>query len=59
MHRYQGREYEGHNALEVMTMAFQGLLGEDKFADELLAKLLIFDREMLKVALGLLFHFRP
>ncbi|UZR27435.1 phage head morphogenesis protein [Methylococcus mesophilus] len=59
VHRYQGREYEGHNALEVMTMAFQGLLGTDKFADELLAKMLIFDREMLKVALGLLFHFRP
>jgi|GEM_PF-1158770 len=57
--RYQGREYGHNGALEVLTMAFQGLLGEDKFANELLAKMLKSDQEMLRVALGLLFHFRP
>jgi hypothetical protein len=57
--RYQGREYTPGGALEVLTMSFQALLGQDRFADQLLAKMLKFDQEILKVALGALFHFKP
>ena len=40
-------------------MAFQALIGADAHADRLLAASLLRDREMVELALGVLFHFRP
>lgn len=61
-HPYQGKEYSGtyylgkHGALEVMTMAFEDVLGgrPDRLVD-----LIEKDREMLNLVVGLLFHYVP
>lgn len=52
---YQGKEYDGE-ALEVLTMAFQWVLG-DKAAE--FNAFRQHDPEMLHLALGLLFYFEP
>jgi len=59
---YQGKEYSGHyylgrhGALEVMTMAFEDVLGGQAWRlEELVGK----DREMLNLVIGLLFHYVP
>ncbi len=57
--RYQGREYAGHDALEVLTMAFQAVLGDDARANRMLAEMLQSDQEMLRLTLGVLFHYKP
>lgn len=60
-HPYQGREYTGNVASEVMTMAMQAILAADKdrqgysYFQAMYAK----DREMFDLTLGLLFHWRP
>jgi hypothetical protein len=61
-HAYQGKEYSGayylgkHGALEVLTMAFEDVLGGQSYRlEELIEK----DREMLNLVLGLLFHYVP
>jgi hypothetical protein len=62
IHVYQGRIYSGsnylgkHGALEVMTMAFESVLGGK--ADALL-KLVEKDREMFDLVIGLLFKYVP
>lgn len=60
---YQGKEYEPtatHGpALEVITMAYQALLGEDGQASLWLRDMLRKDRDMVSLAVGALFHFRP
>lgn len=56
--RYQGREYNGQ-PLEVITMSFQALIGEDAYADSLLAKMLTMDQDMLSLTLGTIFHYKP
>ncbi len=55
---YQGREYSG-KPLEVITMAFQAMLGGDKQADGYLHGTLYYDQDMLKLILGTLFHYSP
>lgn len=55
---YQGREYSG-KPLEVITMAFQAMLGGDKRADGYLHGTLYYDQDMLKLILGTLFHYSP
>ena len=60
-HPYQGREYTGNVASEVMSMAMQAMLAADKdrqgysYFQAMYAK----DREMFDLTLGLLFHWRP
>lgn len=62
---YFGREYEdgGANpnggALEVITRAYQAILGDDMKANEWFVQMLSKDRAMLKLALGALFHYTP
>lgn len=56
--RYQGREY-GAKPLEVITMAFQAVIGEDYDANDYLARTLQKDKEMLYLTLGTLFHYKP
>ena len=63
-HPYQGREYnhlpEGHRAAEVMTMVYEPLLGEMSHKNATtLKKLIQQDPDMLSLALGLLFHYKP
>lgn len=61
--RYQGREYNhsnaNGNALEVMTMAFQTVLGSDEKALKWLVEMLKKDRDMLDLTVGALLHFKP
>jgi hypothetical protein len=63
-HPYQGRIYSGsrmtylgkYGALEVMTMAFEDVLGGDpRRLDDLMKR----DREMLNLVIGLLYHYVP
>lgn len=57
---YQGREYRTGGAAEVMTMTFQPLLGEMGFWNALcLKRILERDPDMVRLALGLLFHWKP
>jgi hypothetical protein len=56
--RYQGREYGG-KPLEVITMAFQAVIGNDAYANQLFADMLQTDKDMLHLALGTLFHYKP
>lgn len=62
IHVYQGRTYSGqqylgkHGALEVMTMALEGVLG-GKPGD--LVKMIEQDREMFDLVIGLLFKYVP
>ncbi len=56
---YQGKEYQEGGALEVITMAMQTILGEDYSANNMLAAMLKRDREMLRLTLGVLFHYLP
>ncbi len=57
---YQGREYQTGGAAEVMTMAFQPLLGEmDMWNALYLKRILERDPAMVRLALGLLFHWKP
>lgn len=56
---YQGKEYKFGGALEVITMALQAVLGEDYRANAMLADMLWDDREMLRLTLGVLFHYLP
>jgi hypothetical protein len=59
---YQGKEYTGtyylgrHGALEVMTMAFEDVLGGNSSR---LVDLIEKDREMLDLVVGLLFNYVP
>lgn len=56
---YMGREYKqdvGREALEVMTMALQPLLGNDLKSAKMLYELYTKDVSMLELALGILFH---
>ncbi len=56
---YMGKEYPhaaGREALEVMTMALQPLLGRDLEAASYLFQMYRKDRRMLELALGILFH---
>ncbi|MBP6583190.1 MAG: minor capsid protein [Chromatiaceae bacterium] len=55
---YFGKEYGDRGAKEMMTMSYQALLGEDGRANRWLALLLKNDPEMLRLALGALFHFK-
>lgn len=61
-HAYQGREYSGfsylgrHGALEVLTMAFEDVLGGQPWR---LQELVEKDREMLDLVIGLLFNYVP
>jgi len=56
---YMGKEYPhavGREALEVMTMALQPILGRDLEAAGYLFQMYRKDRRMLELALGILFH---
>lgn len=55
--RYQGREYDG-DPKEVLTMAFQPVLGDDDNAHDWFAKMLVKDQDMLRLVLGTLFHYK-
>ncbi|MBF0632677.1 MAG: hypothetical protein HQL89_17075 [Magnetococcales bacterium] len=57
---YQGKEYDGQ-AREVMTMAFQALLGslDSKKEAQFLFETLTKDAAMAHLAIGLLFHWSP
>lgn len=59
VNRYTGREYGSEGALEIMSMAFQAILGDDRKANNEFAKMLWNDSEMLALALGVLFHWSP
>lgn len=57
---YQGREYDDGDAAEVMTMAFEPLLGEMTVWNARRLKAIIEkDPKMVRLALGLLFHWKP
>ena len=59
---YQGREYGEGQALEVLTMAMEYVVGVDPaFSTSLdkFAKMYYKDREMFDLTIGLLFHWRP
>lgn len=63
-HPYQGREYkhlpEGYRAAEVISMVYEPLLGEMTPKNAVtLKKLIQHDPDMLSLALGLLFHYKP
>lgn len=59
---YQGKEYQvggylgKHGALEVMTMAFESVLGG---RGQLLRQMINTDREMIDLVVGLLFNYAP
>ena len=69
--RYQGKEYAPYALpLEMFTMAFQPILGDDSVpglryggragdAELYFARMIKRDPEMLKLSLGLLFHYVP
>ncbi|MBF0165847.1 MAG: hypothetical protein HQM01_15300 [Magnetococcales bacterium] len=60
---YQGKEYSG-KPLEVMSMVYEALLGrmetlaEDKHTVKRLIDMIHKDQEMVRLAIGLLFHWR-
>jgi hypothetical protein len=60
IHPYQGKEYRGgggrHGALEVMTMAYQWVLGPETATREHFVEQ---DRELFDLAIGLLFNYAP
>lgn len=56
---YQGREYAGFGAMEVLTMALEPILGRGPRHDAMFEKLLTMDPEMLEFALGVLFFWKP
>jgi hypothetical protein len=56
---YQGKEYGERGALEVVTMSMQAVLGEDRYSNDLLERMVRFDPDMLRLTLGVLFHYRP
>ena len=56
---YQGKEYEGRGALEVITMSMQAVLGEDRTANRLFKAMVTRDEAMLELTLGTLFHYQP
>ena len=62
---YFGREYGGSTAnpnggaLEVITRAYQAILGDDLKANEWFAQMLDKDHAILRLALGALFHYKP
>lgn len=62
-HPYQGKEYSGKRALEMMTMAFETILTLHDFAPPYrvaaFVKMYTVDREMFDFAIGLLFGWRP
>ncbi|MBF0415802.1 MAG: hypothetical protein HQL79_08555 [Magnetococcales bacterium] len=60
---YQGKEYNG-KAMEVMTMTYQALLGRmdgvrDNLAVEKLIRIMQTDPGIVRIALGLLYYWRP
>ena len=55
MDAYFGKEYEKGGALEVMVMSLQSVLGSN---DEMFHRLLVEDRKMLELTLGLLLEYR-
>ncbi|MBS0354059.1 MAG: hypothetical protein JSR83_09185 [Proteobacteria bacterium] len=57
---YQGKEYTGRGALEVMTMAFEAVLGGGATsASRQFRDIYTYDRTMLEFVVGLLFHWKP
>ena len=56
---YQGREYPGLGAAEVLTMALQPLLGWDRKSWMLLGLMAKEDPDMLAIALGILMRWTP
>lgn len=57
---YQGREYPGLGALEVMSMVYEPLLGEhNHWSARTLKRILEHDPKLVQLALGLLFHWKP
>jgi SPP1 gp7 family putative phage head morphogenesis protein len=59
---YQGKEYTGRGALEVMSMALESVLGVDPSIKHTLTrfnKLYNEDRKMFDFVIGLLFHWKP
>lgn len=56
---YQGREYPGFGAMEVLTMALEPILGRGFRHDRQFEELLTADPEMLEFALGVLFFWKP
>ena len=65
VHPYQGKEYAwstGREALEVMSMAFEAVLGYSKndfYAAQKLREMHAKDREMVELVVGLLFGWKP
>lgn len=56
---YMGKEYKhsiGHEALEVMTMALQPILGAERRDAKMLFDMYKKDTRMLELTLGILFH---
>ncbi len=57
VYNYAGMAYKGkHGALEVMTMAFEDVLGGNASR---LVRLVEHDREMFDLVMGLLYHYVP
>jgi len=59
---YQGREYSFHPnnpALEVLTMAIQPVLGSDQKSTDFFISMFSNDLDMLRLTIGVLFHFKP
>ncbi len=65
MNPYQGKEYswsKGHEALEVMSMGMETVLGLDAGRPETIAnlrKMYEVDKEMVELVVGLLFGWKP
>ena len=57
---YQGKEYPGRGALEVMTMAFEAILGGGTTPDtRQFREIYTKDRELVEFVVGLLFYWKP
>lgn len=63
---YQGKEYAGRGALEVLTMAYENLLGlaggtsaSHGTAERRFREFYTKDRELFDLVVGLLFNFKP
>jgi len=63
---YQGKEYGSRGALEVMTMAFETVLGQAGGrdaswgrAEQSFVNMWTIDREMVDLVVGLLLHWKP
>ncbi|WP_198321664.1 MULTISPECIES: phage minor head protein [Methylococcus] len=54
---YFGKEYDGRGALEVLTMAFETVLAPRDAVS--FTRLLVRDRELFNLVIGVLFHYVP